>query len=138
VSGLGAALPAAHPGEPVPAGPPSGTPAANSPKNCDEWETFGSEEKFVGSLKYYNELTIRSRRIYWNKGVATWLAFHDVDEFLFIRIGTQPGNVTDSLDEPPESVGEVQMVMRYRFQRASPARGAIIDREVFESQRGIR
>jgi hypothetical protein len=34
VSGLGAAPPAAHPGGAVPAGPPSGTPAAK-PKNCD-------------------------------------------------------------------------------------------------------
>jgi hypothetical protein len=38
VSGLGAALPAAHSGGPVPAEPPSGTPAAK-PKNCDAGTT---------------------------------------------------------------------------------------------------
>lgn len=88
-----------------------------------KWETFGSEEKFVGSHKYYDELTIRSHCIYRNKGVGTWLAFHDVDEFLFIRNGTQPGNVTAFLDELPESVSEV-MVMRYRFPLEHPQPGA--------------
>jgi hypothetical protein len=88
-----------------------------------KWETFGSEEKFMDSHKYYDELTIHSHCIYRNKGVSKWLAFFDVDEFLFIRNGTQPGNVTAFLDELPESMGEV-VVMRYRFPKEHPRPGA--------------
>ncbi|GAQ79170.1 hypothetical protein KFL_000250480 [Klebsormidium nitens] len=78
------------------------------------WETFGTREKFLESKRYYDEQPLRSHCITRNRGVATWLSFHDVDEYIFVRRGAQLGNVAALLDGLPEEVGAVR-IMRHRF-----------------------